>query len=338
MFVDENKGRTALMLHPVIFAVPAAKVTWSLVVRCAGFGWGVCRSALVAARIVGEVVATWSTTPLRRMGVTSPGQVADRIPLWDAIKFGFARWKRRAWRISGPVPIVVEPVTPARWRRLRRVRLQSLKDAPRAFTDSYARERNRRVVRKEHWVARIESSEWVIALRPGIFTEGTVGVARLLPQDPDGVQFIECVWVRPWWRGMGIVELMINDLERRAQKAGSTELSLWVLQGNAAAWKAYKKLGFKGVGKQFLPKEYAANGRRVLEHRMSRAIAQPVAASVAHDTGVEPQDVERFREVMHGSDALDGVLPTGQIGGPGLEPGSAELGGQQLELASSGGE
>lgn len=57
---------------------------------------------------------------------------------------------------------------------------------------------------------------------------------------------IHDVMVLPKYRGQGLVSLMFKAIEKRAQENDYCKLTLEVLEGNAIAQKAYKKLGFSG--------------------------------------------------------------------------------------------
>ncbi|WDE07491.1 GNAT family N-acetyltransferase [Thalassomonas viridans] len=57
---------------------------------------------------------------------------------------------------------------------------------------------------------------------------------------------IHDVVVLPFYRGYGLSEKMLQEVESIARKKGCCKLTLEVLQGNAVAQKAYKKFGFSG--------------------------------------------------------------------------------------------
>ncbi|WDE09922.1 GNAT family N-acetyltransferase [Thalassomonas haliotis] len=54
------------------------------------------------------------------------------------------------------------------------------------------------------------------------------------------------VVVLPFYRGHGLSERMLQEVENVAREKGCCKLTLEVLEGNAVAQKAYKKFGFSG--------------------------------------------------------------------------------------------
>ncbi|WDD97140.1 GNAT family N-acetyltransferase [Thalassomonas actiniarum] len=54
------------------------------------------------------------------------------------------------------------------------------------------------------------------------------------------------VVVLPFYRGHGLSEKMLQEVENIAREKGCCKLTLEVLQGNAVAQKAYRKFGFSG--------------------------------------------------------------------------------------------
>ncbi|WP_281556966.1 GNAT family N-acetyltransferase [Thalassomonas sp. RHCl1] len=54
------------------------------------------------------------------------------------------------------------------------------------------------------------------------------------------------VVVLPFYRGHGLSEKMLQEVENIARENGCCKLTLEVLQGNAVAQKAYRKFGFSG--------------------------------------------------------------------------------------------
>lgn len=57
---------------------------------------------------------------------------------------------------------------------------------------------------------------------------------------------IHDVVVLPFYRGYGLSEVMLQEVESIAREKGCCKLTLEVLQGNAVAQKAYRKFGFSG--------------------------------------------------------------------------------------------
>lgn len=57
---------------------------------------------------------------------------------------------------------------------------------------------------------------------------------------------IHDVVVLPEYRGLGLCQRMLDEVERIARQRGCCKLTLEVLEGNAVAQQAYRKSGFAG--------------------------------------------------------------------------------------------
>lgn len=52
--------------------------------------------------------------------------------------------------------------------------------------------------------------------------------------------------INPEYRGQGVSQVLLNEIEKIAREKGSAKITLEVLSGNKVAINAYKKFGFNG--------------------------------------------------------------------------------------------
>jgi ribosomal protein S18 acetylase RimI-like enzyme len=188
-----------------------------------------------------------------------------RPSLRGAVARGEDWWRRTRKLLFEPAVARVEQ---AQWQKLRAVRLSALQDSPKAFVADFVEESE---IDENEWIERIVKSVWVMARSPLIRGGRWIGVARLVRDDP-GMYFIESVWLHEKWRGKGLVADLLRLLEEDVRDAGSVEVSLWVLQSNQAAWKAYRKLGFRARGYKQPSEKLRSNGIRVTERLMTKKL------------------------------------------------------------------
>ncbi len=141
--------------------------------------------------------------------------------------------------VDAPSIVEVSELEQDQWRMLQSMRLAALENAPDAFITPAAAEQR---MSDADWRSRFTASTWLVARDGG----EPVGIACLAPPEPDApdVHYVESVWVRPGYRGRGVLRQMVDELEHRARGAGATTLRLWVLDTNEGASLAYHKLGF----------------------------------------------------------------------------------------------
>jgi ribosomal protein S18 acetylase RimI-like enzyme len=135
-------------------------------------------------------------------------------------------------------------ILPDQWRKLKRLRLDALKDSPNAFLGSYDRESQ---WPPSQWRSECDTSTWISATVDGKL----VGVAKLaISNDPDVTLHIESMWVNPGWRRRGIAQALVEKLEALAREQGEEILGLWTFDGNESAQRLYLRLGFHPVGEK----------------------------------------------------------------------------------------
>jgi ribosomal protein S18 acetylase RimI-like enzyme len=139
-------------------------------------------------------------------------------------------------------------LTPADWRVLREARLTALLDSPQAFTSSYADEA---VWGESEWRRGFKTARWIVAHETG----KVIGLARsVIEEESPSTRHLESIWVAPTHRRRGVCRALLRALVEMELSMGMTELMLWVLEENHAAWGAYTALGFEPTGeRQFLP-------------------------------------------------------------------------------------
>lgn len=142
------------------------------------------------------------------------------------------------------IDVEVRVVREAEWSALRDVRLAALKDTPEAFWSSYDVEAS---WPDERWRAWASSGAVFVA-----WTDGrAVGLAAGTVHDRPGLEpdhHLVSMWVAPEARGRGIAPRLIEAVVGWARSAEARSLSLWVVDGNAAARRVYERAGFVLTG------------------------------------------------------------------------------------------
>jgi ribosomal protein S18 acetylase RimI-like enzyme len=149
------------------------------------------------------------------------------------------------------------------WQEMRDVRLAALREAPRAFGSTYAREAP---FTEEQWRARISdrSVTFLAYLPPAAQAAGIAGAYV----GEDGIAQVVSMWVRPAARGRKVGEALIEATAGWARAGGFEALCLWVTEANDAARRLYERCGFTATGeRQPLPSDPA-----IPEIRMSRPL------------------------------------------------------------------
>lgn len=67
--------------------------------------------------------------------------------------------------------------------------------------------------------------------------------------EDDGECEVVSMWVDLAWRGKGVVDALLQAVERHARTSGYSELVLDVKEGNERAIRAYRRNGFAVVGR-----------------------------------------------------------------------------------------
>ena len=139
--------------------------------------------------------------------------------------------------------VLVRETVIADWHALRDIRLQALRDAPDAFSSTYARE------------AALGEAEWrQRAARDGSFvaflTEvGPAGLAGVYQAAPGTVELV-AMFVRPQARGRGVGEALIDAVIGWARDRDASTVHLWVTETNSPARRLYERCGFTATAER----------------------------------------------------------------------------------------
>jgi len=148
------------------------------------------------------------------------------------------------------------------WKTYKRIRLDALRTDPSAFGSTLAQAMELPDV---EWQARLERSHMFV----GEVVGEAAGLAGGLRRDG----FVELIsmWVAPQSRGTGLAAMLIEAVVAWAAGEGYPEVRLWVVEGNAAATRAYEKSGFAPTGRRQPVRE----GEPAMEVEMARATSRP---------------------------------------------------------------
>lgn len=138
--------------------------------------------------------------------------------------------------------VVVERITPERWRELRAVRLAALADAPGAFLRTLAEEE---AYPDEEWQRRaadrsVGDDGATFLASVGGSPAGIVGAHRLA-DDPSTVELV-AMWSAPDHRREGIGAALVDAVVAWARTG---RVVLWVVRGNDRAQAFYESVGFE---------------------------------------------------------------------------------------------
>jgi ribosomal protein S18 acetylase RimI-like enzyme len=145
-------------------------------------------------------------------------------------------------------PVAIRPAVVEDAPAFRELRLQALRDHPVAFTADYDASLARPL---EGWAERLTG----LGSRGQIFfafhAEQLVGMTGIQAGDSAKTRHSAFVWgvyVRPEWRGAGIVDALIEACMAWGRSHAVEIVKLGVAANNAAALRAYLRLGFSIYG------------------------------------------------------------------------------------------
>ena len=136
-----------------------------------------------------------------------------------------------------------------------------MRDAPGAFSATLEATLART---DEDWESSLYERVQFVA-RSGADLIGTVGGVI---GTADGAAELVSMWVAPSWRGRGVKAQLIEAVTDWAVSEGLHEIQLWVVEGNAAAERAYAKAGFERTGRQ----QPVRPGEMAMEFEMARRL------------------------------------------------------------------
>ena len=133
----------------------------------------------------------------------------------------------------------IKLLVPGEWPLLRDMRLAALHDSPHAFLASYQAEKAFDEVR---WRSEFDRGDWTVSIQddePAAIVGSTIETGM-----PTDERYLEYLWVAPRWRNKGVAHNMLTAVLGRLRESGVRTAYLWVLDGNDAAVRLYKRVGF----------------------------------------------------------------------------------------------
>ena len=135
--------------------------------------------------------------------------------------------------------ILIERLKPQEWERLRKIRLDSLRDAPDAFASTF---QEVAALPKSSWPEQILALPTFIAVLDGVDS----GIVRGSPHpEYADVARLFSMWVAPDARGMGLGDALVDAVVGWARAEGFARLVLDVRSDNEPAIALYERKGFK---------------------------------------------------------------------------------------------
>lgn len=137
----------------------------------------------------------------------------------------------------------VEELPAQDWKQLRETRLRALEESSDSFMSTLGRESGY----EEHdWAAEFKRGRWWVLRGPDGRPAGLIGATWC---EGDRDWYLEYLWVAPDQRRGGLAARLIRHAASRlASEEGASRVSLWVLDGNHAAYSLYRRLGFETDG------------------------------------------------------------------------------------------
>ncbi|HEY3311794.1 MAG TPA: GNAT family N-acetyltransferase [Anaerolineales bacterium] len=163
--------------------------------------------------------------------------------------------------------VLIRPGTSGDTTRFSELRMEALRDNPTFFGSSYEANENW----KPEWAFKVltgnpQESCSFLADQDGRLL-GTAGVRRLSGHKLRHSATIGGVYVRPDWRGLGIVDALVRACIAWAKERQVVIIKLAVVTSNLRALKAYQRLGFSIYGSE--PKVILHKGIYYDEHLMA---------------------------------------------------------------------
>ena len=137
----------------------------------------------------------------------------------------------------------IEAIGPEQWQRLRDLRLRALRDSPEWFA---ARVEVEEIKSETEWRALCSEESWRAFVDDGRDI-ALMGVSVAEPIRECDCWLFSC-WIDQGYRGLGIIDQMIGELDLICRQKGWVKQGLGVWPNNLRAIKAYERLGFYKVG------------------------------------------------------------------------------------------
>jgi RimJ/RimL family protein N-acetyltransferase len=157
----------------------------------------------------------------------------------------------------------IKILSPAKWTLLRDIRLAALGESPHAFLSTHQREIS---WGEDRWIAEFGRGDWSV----GFVADQPVsllGVTRT-PDTQCHECYLEYMWVTPAHRQSGIAYDMLMSTFGRLQATGVRTAFLYILDGNDAAMRLYKRAGFTSVNEPEPLLEYPGRSEELLQRSL----------------------------------------------------------------------
>ena len=141
---------------------------------------------------------------------------------------------------------VVRRVRAEDWPQVRDLRLRMLLDTPKAYLETYAAAA---ALDDNQWRARVArhlqpgSAQFVAVTDDGAW----VGTAAVFVESA-GQAHLVGVFVDPHWRGRGVIDALVAQVQQWAREAGARRMRLFVHEDNPRARAYYQRAGFMETG------------------------------------------------------------------------------------------
>lgn len=164
--------------------------------------------------------------------------------------------------------ITIEPITGENVALFKSVRLEALRESPRAFGSTYAREV---AFTEAEWLARLE--RWNGERGIGFLAmdgEAGCGIAGALLEEDESRATLVSMWTAPTHRKDGVGRMLVEAVLGWAESRGVKTLELLVTGVNDGAMRFYERLGFVKTGRtQAYPIDPS-----ITEYEMARPVSR----------------------------------------------------------------
>jgi ribosomal protein S18 acetylase RimI-like enzyme len=159
--------------------------------------------------------------------------------------------------------VTIRLLTAPEWDVLRDVRLAALYESPDSFLSLYQEERQ---YGSRWWKAAVRRDTWMVCTSDEGATQALLGATRAIDIPPSD-RYLSYLWVAPSARGRGIGTRLVTQMLTHLRDGGVPRVWLWVFDGNEAAHRLYRKIGFQstGVRKQLEQDPFRAEERLLLD-------------------------------------------------------------------------
>lgn len=150
------------------------------------------------------------------------------------------------------------------WSELKELRLRALKDAPRAFGQTYE---EGAAQGESEWRARMKSGRY-LCVREGGKLVGMLCIVRQKGEKVQHVVNIYSVYVAPEARGKGVGKALMQRAIQEATDGSTVKIRLAVAADNEPALALYESMGFQKIADY--KKELNVDGEYIDEIGMER--------------------------------------------------------------------